>query len=128
MPNLAFASLRGTRTAINCVTKSEAGQVEKICGFINIGNNWESYGQDFCVDTDDESIRLNGEFANIEFYQNRHYTIIPAADFIAANSGEVETPKSELPAVDWSKMILNDLRRLDMDFGVDAKRPHYERP
>lgn len=29
--------------------------------------------------------------------------------------------------VDWSKMILNDLRRLDMDFGVDAKRFHYER-
>ncbi len=29
--------------------------------------------------------------------------------------------------VDWSKMILNDLRRLDMDFGVDVKRPHYER-
>ena len=25
-------------------------------------------------------------------------------------------------------MILNDLRRLDMDFGVDAKRPHYVRP
>lgn len=29
--------------------------------------------------------------------------------------------------VDWSKMILNDLRRLDMDFGQDVKRPHYER-
>jgi len=29
--------------------------------------------------------------------------------------------------VDWSKMILNDLRRLDMDFGVDVKREHYDR-
>lgn len=29
--------------------------------------------------------------------------------------------------VDWSKMILNDLRRLDMDFGADVKRPHFER-
>lgn len=29
--------------------------------------------------------------------------------------------------VDWSKMILNDLRRLDMDFGVDVKRQYYER-
>lgn len=28
--------------------------------------------------------------------------------------------------VKWSKMILNDLRRLDMDFGIDVKRPHYE--
>jgi len=29
--------------------------------------------------------------------------------------------------VDWSKMVLNDLRRLDMDFGIEVKRPHYER-
>ena len=36
----------------------------------------------------------------------------------------VETCKR---VVDWSKMILNDLRRLDMDFGIDVKRPHYER-
>jgi len=36
----------------------------------------------------------------------------------------VETCKK---VVDWSKMILNDLRRLDMDFGVDVKRSHYER-
>lgn len=36
----------------------------------------------------------------------------------------VETCKK---VVDWSKMILNDFRRLDMDFGADVKRPHYER-
>lgn len=29
--------------------------------------------------------------------------------------------------VDWSKMILNDLRRLDLDCVVDVKREHYER-
>jgi len=29
-------------------------------------------------------------------------------------------------AVEWAKMILNDLRRLDLDFGQDVKRPHYE--
>jgi len=29
--------------------------------------------------------------------------------------------------VDWSKMILNDLRRLDKDFGVEANRPHFNR-
>ena len=29
--------------------------------------------------------------------------------------------------VDWSKMILNDLRRLDIDFGIEVKRPHYDR-
>ena len=32
-----------------------------------------------------------------------------------------------IKVVDWSKMILNDLRRLDMDFGIDVKRQHYER-
>lgn len=36
----------------------------------------------------------------------------------------VETCKR---VIDWSKMVLNDLRRLDMDFGVDVKREHFER-
>lgn len=35
----------------------------------------------------------------------------------------VETCKK---VVDWSKMILNDLRRLDMDFGIQVNRPHYD--
>ena len=35
----------------------------------------------------------------------------------------VETCKA---VVEWSKMILNDLRRLDMDFGIDVKRKHLE--
>lgn len=29
--------------------------------------------------------------------------------------------------IDWSKMVLNDLRRLDLDFGLKVDRPHYER-
>lgn len=36
----------------------------------------------------------------------------------------VETCKE---VVDWSKMMLNDLRRLDMDFGINVERPHYDR-
>lgn len=28
--------------------------------------------------------------------------------------------------VTWSKMLLNDLRRLDMDFGLKVDRPHYD--
>lgn len=36
----------------------------------------------------------------------------------------VETCKE---VVDWSKMILNDLRRLDMDFGIKTTQEHYER-
>ena len=35
----------------------------------------------------------------------------------------VETCKK---VVEWSKQMLNDLRRLDLDFGIDVKRPHYE--
>lgn len=37
---------------------------------------------------------------------------------------KIETCKE---VIDWSKMILNDLRRLDLDFGLEVKRPHYER-
>lgn len=29
--------------------------------------------------------------------------------------------------MDWSKMILNDLRRLNLDCGIDCKRKHIER-
>jgi hypothetical protein len=29
--------------------------------------------------------------------------------------------------IDYSKMILNDLRRLDLDFGIDVKRKHFNR-
>lgn len=32
-----------------------------------------------------------------------------------------------IEVVDWAKMILNDLRRLDMDFGIKVSREHYER-
>lgn len=28
--------------------------------------------------------------------------------------------------VQWSKQLLNDLRRLDLDFGVPVDRPHYD--
>lgn len=35
--------------------------------------------------------------------------------------------KTCLRVIDWSKMILNDLRRLDMDFGIDVERKHLER-
>lgn len=35
--------------------------------------------------------------------------------------------KTCLEVINWSKMVLNDMRRLDMDFGVDVKRPHYNR-
>lgn len=35
--------------------------------------------------------------------------------------------KTCIEVVDLSKMILNDLRRLDLDFGAEVNRPHYER-
>jgi hypothetical protein len=35
----------------------------------------------------------------------------------------IETCKK---VIEWSKMKLNDLRRLDMDFGINVEREHYE--
>lgn len=50
------------------------------------------------------------------------YLEIPS-EFTHIGMFGVETCKE---VVSWSKMRLNDLRRLDMDFGIEVKRPHYE--
>lgn len=39
--------------------------------------------------------------------------------------GMFSTPTCK-KVVDWSKAMLNDLRRLDMDFGIEVDRPHYD--
>ena len=31
-----------------------------------------------------------------------------------------------LEVIFWSVQLLNDMRRLDMDFGLDSKHPHFE--
>lgn len=36
------------------------------------------------------------------------------------------SPKTCRAVVEWSKRTLNDMRRLDLDFGVEPKRPHFE--
>ncbi len=102
MPNLTFASLRGTRTAIHCGTKSEAEQVEKICGFEKCAKAWLIYKKTYCISLSKDALICKGMFSEIDWYAKNDFAIIPAADFIAANSGEVEPPKSETPtAVEW---------------------------
>ncbi len=95
MQNLTFTSLRGTRTAIHCSTKSEAEQVEKICGFEKCAKAWLIYKKTYCISLSKDAVICKGMFSEIDWYAKNGYTIIPAADFIAANSGVVETPKSE---------------------------------
>jgi len=90
MPNLTFASLRGTRTAIHCSTKSEAERVDKICGYSHCASAWHVYGENFALNLSSQG------WEKVEYFKNNNYAIIPAADFIAANSGEAEPPKSEL--------------------------------
>lgn len=60
--------------------------------------------------------------SNCYKYLSEHLKI--PTEFTHIGMFNVKTCKE---VADWSKMILNDLRRLDLDFGVDVKRTHYER-
>lgn len=65
-----------------------------------------------------------GEMSRDEAYKelSTHLSILPIYTHIGMFS--VETCKE---VVDWSKKLLNDFRRLDLDFGIDNKRPYYDR-
>lgn len=98
MKNLTFASLRGTKTAINCRTQQEAEQVEKICGFV-IGPKgyYNEFGANTVIFVNQEAIDSNGQYDSFQYAYENGYTIIPAADFIAANSGGMtEKPENSL--------------------------------
>lgn len=117
MPNkdLTFTHLKGTRTAIHCTTQSEAEQVEKICGFENLAKYWGRYRENFCIDLDEENCMSKGEYGPIGYFKERPYTIIPAADFIAANSGEVEPPK-KIFTVAEIRTLVNQVSKDEITF------------
>lgn len=98
MKNLTFASLRGTKTAIHCKTQSEAEQVKKICGFV-IGPKgyYNEFGANTVIFVDQEAIDSNGQYDSFQYAYEHGYTIITAADFIAANSGKPQPPTDYVP-------------------------------
>lgn len=59
-----------------------------------------------------------------ELYKHLSNHLKIESEFCHIGMFDVEICKQ---VVDWSKMILNDLRRLDKDFGLDVNREHLNR-
>ena len=59
-----------------------------------------------------------------ECYNNLSLHLKTPIEYTHIGMFSIETCKE---VVDWSKMILNDLRRLDMDFGLEVNRPYHDR-
>jgi len=88
MKSKKFEDLRGTNTAIHCKTKAEAEQVDKMLGS-NLSKHWSRV--DFCINIEGKS------WDNMDFYASNNFTIIPAADFIAANNKQAPDLSHFLP-------------------------------
>ncbi len=85
MKSLKYSDFKGSRTAIHCKEKSQWVEVNKIYGYKWSDNLWDINNYQSCL-----NIRWCG-FDQVSYYREEAYTIIPASDFIAANSeGEGE--------------------------------------
>ena len=80
MKSLKIADLRGTNTAIHCPTQADWDKVTEIAGYRWSTANWSDYITDTCITLDK---RTNSD---IGYLKSKGFTIIPAADFIAANT------------------------------------------
>ncbi len=80
MKSLKYSDLKGSRTAIHCSTQEEWDKVTEICGYEWTGGRWDKYAINSAI-----NMRLMA-FADVQWHTRMDYTIIPASDFIAANS------------------------------------------
>jgi len=81
--SLSIKDLRGTNTAIHCKTQANWDKVSEIAGYEWEAGNWRTFKEKSTI-----SLR-NKLYCNINNVDDS-FTIIPAADFIAANQPEAE--------------------------------------
>jgi hypothetical protein len=87
MKSLKFSDLRGTNTAIHCPTQADWDKVSEIAGYKWESASWHNYSKDSCIDMQGKAFGKLGSFIRDGF------TIIPAADFIAANAEQGQLPQ-----------------------------------
>jgi len=111
MKSLKFADLKGTKTAVNCRTQEEWDKVTAICGYEWVDLlRWGEYRENSCIS-------LNGlGYADTEFYRYTYrYTIIPASDFIAANTTPTPDLSGTRPAIEWLPMLPEPYNKLALE-------------
>ncbi len=80
MKSLKYSDLKGSRTAIHCITQLEWDKVTEICGYEWTGGRWDMFEEDSVIYLD---AKLH---SSVWVVDETDYTIITASDFIAANS------------------------------------------
>jgi len=89
MKSLKFEDLRGTNTAVHCPTQEDWDKVSEICGYKWESNaKWSDCGPDTVI-----SLRSISHGVYDGFFSRNGYTIITAADFIAANTEAEQVPQ-----------------------------------
>jgi hypothetical protein len=117
MKSLKFEDLRGTNTAIHCPTQEDWDKVSKICGYKweHVVSKWRKDGTRTCID-------LSGNFSPIDFYERNYYTIITAADFIAANTEQAPDLSGTRPAIEWLELLPEPYRGKALEAVKDVPR------
>jgi hypothetical protein len=113
MKSLKFEDLRGTNTAIHCPTQEDWDKVSEICGY-KWNGKWDDYGLDACITLDKRT------YSDIGYLKSKGFTIIPAADFIAANSEQAPDLTGTRPAIEWLPMLPDGYRGLALKAVKDA--------
>jgi hypothetical protein len=99
MKSKKFEDLRGTNTAVSCPTQADWDKVSEICEYKWTGGKWEQGAEDCAI-----GLNVRG-FANVDYYKEKGFAIIPAADFIAANSEKAPDLSGTRPAIEWLQLL-----------------------
>jgi hypothetical protein len=113
MKSLKIADLRGTNTAIHCPTQEDWDKVSEICGY-KWNGKWDDYGLDACITLDKRT------YSDIGYLKSKGFTIIPAADFIAANSEQAPDLTGTRPAIEWLQFLPEPYRGLALEAVKEA--------
>jgi len=99
MKSKKFEDLRGTNTAIHCPTQADWDKVTEICGYEWLSAAWIKYKENSCIG-------LSGQwFGPTHLFIDEKHTIIPAADFIAANTEQTPDLTGTRPAIEWLQFL-----------------------
>ena len=113
MKSKKFEDLRGTNTAIHCPTQEDWDKVSEICGY-KWNGKWDDYGLDACITLDKRT------YSDIGYLKSKGFTIIPAADFIAANSEQAPDLTGTRPAIEWLQFLPEPYRGLALEAVKEA--------
>jgi hypothetical protein len=101
MKSKKFEDLRGTKTAVHCPTQADWDKVSEIAGYKWESNaKWSDCGPDTVI-----SLLSIAHGVYDGFFSRNNFTIIRAADFIAANTEQAPDLTGTRPAIEWLQLL-----------------------